>query len=77
MMLREGWRLTFAGTLVGSGLALLLTRFMQGMLYEVQPLDPQVFAAVFAFLIVVGTSACAVPAFRATRVHPAIALREE
>jgi putative ABC transport system permease protein len=77
MVLREGFRLTLAGTVLGCGLALLLTRFMQGLLYEVEPVDPPVFAAVTMFLMLVATSACAVPAIRATRVNPAIALRDE
>lgn len=77
MVLREGFRLTLAGIVVGCGLALLLTRFMQGLLYEVEPVDLPTFAAVTIFLVVVATSACAVPALRATRVNPALALRDE
>jgi putative ABC transport system permease protein len=77
MVVREGLRLTFAGAIAGCALALLLMRFMQGLLYEVEPLDPRVFAVVTIGLILVATCACAVPARRATRVNPAIALRED
>lgn len=77
MVLREGLRLILAGTVLGGCLALLLTRFMQGLLYEVEPIDPAVFAAVTTFLVLVATSACTVPAIRATRVNPTIALRDD
>ena len=77
MVLREGARLTLAGTVLGCGLALVLTRFMRGLLYEVEPIDPPVFAAVTTFLVLVATSACAVPAIRATRVNPTVVLRDD
>ena len=57
--------------------ALALTRLMQGLLYEVKPVDPITFAAVPAALVVVGIAASAVPALRATRVSPLTALRSE
>ena len=50
---------------------------MRDMLYETQPLDPWVFAAVSATLIAVAALACIVPAWRASRVDPVQALRTE
>jgi putative ABC transport system permease protein len=76
-VLRDGLRLTAAGLLIGLAVALVLTRFMQGLLFEVKPLDPTVFASVTILLTVVAAAACAVPAARATRVDPAMVLRDE
>jgi putative ABC transport system permease protein len=77
MVLRQG--LTLAGIGIGAGLiaALVLTRLMQSLLYQVQPSDPVTFVAVSVALIAVALIASAVPAFRATRVSPLIALRTE
>jgi ABC-type lipoprotein release transport system permease subunit len=50
---------------------------VQGMLYEVQPTDPWTFASVVAVLIAVALLASALPAWRATRVSPLVALRIE
>jgi len=77
MVLRQG--LTLAGIGIGAGLiaAFVLTRLMQSLLYQVQPTDPITFVAVSAVLIVVAMIASALPAFRATRVSPLIALRTE
>jgi putative ABC transport system permease protein len=77
LVLRDGLRLTASGLIVGLGLAFVLTRFMQGLLYDVAPVDPAVFAAVTILLTLVATAACALPAARATRVDPAIVLRDE
>lgn len=60
--------------LVGSA---LLTRFLQSMLFDVKPTDPLTYAAIGALLTVVTLLACVVPAHRATRVDPLIALRHE
>jgi putative ABC transport system permease protein len=57
--------------------ALVLTRLMQSLLYQVQPSDPTTFAVVTIALIVVALLASAIPAYRATRVSPLIALRTE
>jgi len=73
----EGMTLVAAG--LGSGLvgALILTRFLRSMLYAVTPSDPLTFAALSALLAAVALLACFVPALRATRVDPLVALREE
>jgi len=76
-VLRGGVGLTAVGSIVGFGLAVALTRFMQGLLYEVKPLEPVAFAAVGAIIAMVAIAACAIPARRATRVDPALVLRDE
>jgi ABC-type lipoprotein release transport system permease subunit len=50
---------------------------MQGLLYEVKPLDPAVFAAVSIPLTPVAAAACSIPAVRAARIDPAIVLRDD
>ena len=71
--------LTFAliGLAAGLAVALLLTRLMEALLFEVRPNDPATLAGVPALITVVAAAASLVPAFRATRVDPIAALREE
>ena len=71
----EGMRLAAAGVAIGLGLALLLARTLAAVLYEVSPLDPPTFAATAALLAAVGLAACAIPAYRASRTDPMIAMR--
>ena len=59
------------------GGALATTQVMRGLLYEVEPTDPLTFAAVSGVLFAVACGACALPAWRASRVPPAEALRGE
>jgi predicted permease len=61
----------------GLGAAAGLARLMRGMLYEVDPIDPATFAGVAALVLIVATLAALVPARRAMRVDPMIALRHE
>lgn len=77
LVLRQGLTLAGAGIISGVAAALLLTRVMRTLLYEVQPADPITFVAVSAILAAVALVATAVPAYRATRVSPLIALRTE
>jgi putative ABC transport system permease protein len=77
MVLKQGLTLAATGIVAGLIAALLLTRLMQSLLYQVQPTDPVTFVAVSAVLILVALVASAVPAFRATRVSPLVALRTE
>jgi ABC-type antimicrobial peptide transport system permease subunit len=76
MVLRQG--LGFAGAGISAGClgAFVLTRMMQDLLYDVKPHDPLTFAAVAAGLLVVALVATLLPAWRATRVSPTLALRE-
>ncbi len=77
MILRQGMSLALAGIGAGVIAALLMSRLMQSMLYQVQPGDPGTFIVVPLVLVVVSLLASALPAFRATRVNPLDALRSE
>ena len=77
MVLAGGAKLTLTGLAVGLALALLVTRLMSSLLYETSPLDPLTIFAVAALLLVVALGASWVPARRATRVDPMVALRYE
>jgi predicted permease len=77
MILAGGGRLTVIGIVLGTGCALGLSRLMEGLLYQVRPVDPPTFVAVGLGLLGVALAACAVPARRASRVDPMVALRQE
>jgi len=77
MILKQGMSLAGAGIVVGVVAAFLMSRLMQSLLYQVTPGDPGTFLAVPIVLMVVAVLASLVPAFRATRVSPLIALRSE
>jgi putative ABC transport system permease protein len=76
-MAAEGLRLVGTGLGVGVLLALAGTRLMRAFLLGVSPTDPLTFAAIAAGLAAVAVVACALPARRAARVDPAVALRAE
>jgi putative ABC transport system permease protein len=77
MVLRDSLAPVVVGSGVGIAAALLATRLMRAMLYGVSPTDPITFAVVTAVLIGVALLASAIPAMRAARVDPIVALREE
>jgi ABC-type antimicrobial peptide transport system permease subunit len=77
MVLGEGLILTGAGVVVGLGGAFFGTKLISSSLYEVPALDPVTFASVAVLLIAVGLFACFVPARRAMKVDPMVALRCE
>ncbi len=77
MVLRQGCRLAVGGVAIGLMLALAAARVMRGLLFHVSPSDPATFVLVAAALIGVAALASYVPARRATRVDPMIALRGE
>jgi ABC-type antimicrobial peptide transport system permease subunit len=77
LVLGHGLALSMAGLALGVAFAAALTRFMSGMLHDVRPLDPITFTAVPALLLVVAVVAGYQPAWRATRVDPVTALRDE
>jgi putative ABC transport system permease protein len=77
MVLKQGLTLAGVGIVVGLAAALALTRLMRSLLYQVRPSDPETFVLVSLALVGVAVLAGAVPAYRATRVSPLIALRTE
>jgi predicted permease len=77
LILRDGLRSILPGLALGSAAAVALTRTLRSMLFEVSPLDPVAFAAAAAMLLGLGVFACLVPARRASRVDPLVALRHE
>jgi putative ABC transport system permease protein len=77
LFLGRGLKLALAGAAIGIAGALALTRLMQGLLFQVTATDPATFAGVTALLIIVALAASYLPALRATRVDPIIALRYE
>jgi predicted lysophospholipase L1 biosynthesis ABC-type transport system permease subunit len=77
MVMRQAMKLVLAGLALGTGAALAATRVLERMLYGVSTRDPQSFLAVAVLLSAVALLACYVPARRATRVDPMVALRDE
>lgn len=77
MVLRQGMLLTVTGVVIGLAAALGVTRVFMSLLYGVSPTDPMTFAAVGVLMLTVSLTACYVPARRALRVDPLIALRQE
>jgi putative ABC transport system permease protein len=77
LVVRDGIRLAVIGVAIGLGAALPATRVLGALLYGVEATDPAVFATVAAVLALVALAASWVPAQRATRVDPMIALRAE
>jgi len=77
MVLRDGARMTLAGTAIGIVTALLLTRLMSSMLFGVKPTDPVTFGLVAVVLCGIALFACYLPARRAAKVDPMVALRYE
>jgi ABC-type antimicrobial peptide transport system permease subunit len=77
MVLRQGVGLTAIGVVIGIGGALALTRLLAASLYGVKATDPITFYAVPALILAVSAAACLIPAFKATRIDPAVALRYE
>jgi predicted permease len=77
MVLRQGLALAIAGAAVGLVCALIVSHLMAGLLYGVRPTDPLTFAGVALLLIGVALLACYIPARRAIRVDPLVALRHD
>jgi predicted permease len=77
MVIRQGMILAAAGLAIGLPTTWLLSRVLSSLLFEVSPRDPITFAAVTGLLAIVALMACAVPAWRVTRVDPLTVLRME
>ncbi len=77
IVIREGMTLALIGVVIGLLVALALTRWMETLLFGVRPTDPLTFAVIAAVLALVALIACWIPARRATKVDPLLALRHD
>ena len=77
MIVAQGMKVTMIGLVAGVIGALLLTRLVETMLFDVRPTDPATFVAVALVVTLVAVVACVIPARRATRVDPMVVLRDE
>ncbi len=76
-MVARGLRLTVLGLVIGLGGAAALTRFLEKFLFGVQPIDPLTFGLVSGLLAASALLAAYLPARRAARLNPSVALRHE
>jgi ABC-type antimicrobial peptide transport system permease subunit len=77
LLLRRGFVLVGSGVAVGLGAAVLATRLLQDLLFQVSPTDPLTFLAIAATFMLVAVAASLIPALRATKIEPLIAIRAE
>lgn len=77
VVLVQGMKLTIAGLAIGLAGAMAVTRMMSSLLFEVSATDPVTFAVVSFVLVLIALAACLIPARRATKVDPIVALRYE
>jgi ABC-type antimicrobial peptide transport system permease subunit len=77
MVLGDGAIMLALGTVFGLAGSLIVVRLLEGLLFGVAPRDPTTLVAVVLVMITVGLAACALPALRAARVNPLIAMRKE
>ena len=77
LVIADGFKIVATGVVVGIGLSSAFTWFMRSLLYAVSPNDPLTFVVVAALVALVALVACYIPAHRATRVDPMVALRYE
>jgi ABC-type antimicrobial peptide transport system permease subunit len=77
LVLRQGMSLALTGIVIGVGAAFGLSRLIESQLYGIHASDPATFIAVAVLLGLTALTANLIPAWRATRVDPAVVLREE
>jgi ABC-type antimicrobial peptide transport system permease subunit len=77
MVMSHGLRLTAAGIAIGAVAAVMLTRLMGNLLYKVNPRDPIAFGLALLVIAMASLTACFLPGWRATRIDPVQALREQ
>lgn len=77
LVVREGMSLALVGVVIGLGAALAMTRLMASLLFGVGATDPPTLAATTSLLLAMVLAACWLPARRAARVDPAVALRDD
>ena len=77
LMLRQSMTTVGIGILVGLAGTLMLSRFVESLLFRVQPRDPATIAGLTLVILAVAVAATVAPAYRATRIDPTVALREE
>jgi putative ABC transport system permease protein len=77
LVVRQGMSLVFIGVVIGILAAVALTRVLDSVLFDIRPKDPLTFTVVAVVLPLVALLACYIPARRATRVDPLIALHYE
>lgn len=77
LIIRQGLGQIALGLVFGTGLAVLIARGLTLLLYQVEPYDPMTYAGVLVLLVLTGLGASAVPAMRATKVDPMVALSAE
>ena len=77
LVLGQGLKLVSAGVVIGIGGAIALTRLMSSLLFNVSVTDPLTFTLIPLLLVGVAAAACLIPARRATKVAPMVALRYE
>lgn len=77
LVVGQGITLALIGTIAGVAVALVLTRFLSSLLFNVKPADPATFTAIAVLIALVAFAASYIPARRATRVDPMVALRYE
>jgi putative ABC transport system permease protein len=77
MVIGHGMMLTLAGIVIGLLASLALTRLMESLLFRISKTDPVTFVVIALVLGIIPLVACYIPARRATRVDPILALRHE